>query len=444
MANTTLRLHRPVDEGRVLAFDRPWEGAFCAYVTVLHSADKYQLYYRGLARSDPDVNKNQVTCYAESTDGKVWTKPALNLFPHSDAGTSNIVLADASVSHNFCPFIDTRPGVAPGQRYKAVGGSQTTGLIAYASPDGAHWQKLRDAPVLTKEQIAESNVFDSQNVPFWSESERKYLLYYRVYKNHKRRIARVQSDDFLTWTNPTLMEYRHADQPAPIEELYTNQTHPYFRAPHIYVATAARFMLGRRVLTTQQAAAIHVDPKYFNDTSDAIFMTSRGGSVYDRTFMEAFVAPGIGAENWVSRTNYPALNVVQTGENEMSLYVNQNYGQPTAHLRRYSLRLDGFASVHGDYDGGEMLTHPLKFTGSQLFLNFSTSAAGGIRVELQDDRGAVIPGFALADCQELIGNEIERPVTWKGGDVTKLSGRSVRLRFVMHDADLFAMRFGTP
>ena len=47
----------------------------------------------------------------------------------------------------------------------------------------------------------------------------------------------------------------------------------------------------------------------------------------------------------------------------MSLYVNQNYGQPTAHLRRYSLRLDGFASVGADYDGGEMRTKPLTFSG---------------------------------------------------------------------------------
>ena len=30
---------------------------------------------------------------------------------------------------------------------------------------------------------------------------------------------------------------------GPVEQLYTNQTHPYFRAPHLYVGVAARFML---------------------------------------------------------------------------------------------------------------------------------------------------------------------------------------------------------
>jgi hypothetical protein len=240
------------------------------------------------------------------------------------------------------------------------------------------------------------------------------------------------------------MEYRRAPgaPEAPIEQLYTNQTHPYFRGSHLYIATAARFMLGRRVLTTQQAEAINVNPRYFNDTSDAVLMTSRGGDVYDRTFMEAFVSPGIGNENWTSRTNYPALNVVQTGPAEMSVYVNQNYGQPTAHLRRYSMRLDGFASVHADYDGGEMITKPLTFKGGTLLLNCATSAAGGIRVEVQDADGKPIPGFALEDCREVIGNDLERAVEWKGGEVGKHAGKPVRLRFVFKDADLFAMHFG--
>jgi len=70
-------------------------------------------------------------------------------------------------------------------------------------------------------------------------------------------------------------------------------------------------------------------------------MTTRGGSVYNRTFMEGFITPGIGLKNRVSRTNYPALNVVQTGPSEMSVFVNQDYAQPSAHLHRYSMRLDG-------------------------------------------------------------------------------------------------------
>lgn len=443
-----LRMQRPVDRGPVLAFDKPWEGPFSGYATVIHADGTYRAYYRGMGGGvTKDDDGRQVVCCAESEDGIRWTKPELGLFPRSGQPT-NIVLADAQgVAHNFAPFLDSRPGVSPDQKYKGVGGVHEQGLSAYASPDGLRWTRLGDGPVLTRRDVqvidgGDSYVFDSQNVAFWSVAEGRYLLYYRIFQGEARRIARVESDDFLTWRNPTLMEYRRDEGPVPVEQLYTNQTQPYFRAPHIYVATAARFMPGRRSLTERQARAIGVDLRYFHDVSDAVLMSSRGGGVYDRTFMEAFVAPGVGPENWTSRTNYPANNVVQTGPAEMSLYVNQNYGQPTAHLRRYSLRLDGFASVHADYDGGEMVTRPLTFQGARLLLNFATSAAGGVRVEVQDPDGTPIPGFALADCEELIGNDIERAATFAGGGLGGLVGRPVRLRFVMKDADLFALRFG--
>src|SRR5438105_3856896 len=47
LTKTELKLQRPVDRGHALDFDKPWEGVFCAYVTILHPGDKYQAYYRG-------------------------------------------------------------------------------------------------------------------------------------------------------------------------------------------------------------------------------------------------------------------------------------------------------------------------------------------------------------------------------------------------------------
>ena len=77
-----------------------------------------------------------------------------------------------------------------------------------------------------------------------------------------------------------------------------------------------------------------------------------------------------------------------------------------------------------------------------MTINYSTSAAGGIRVEIQDADGGAVGGYTLAECQEIIGDQIERVVSWKGGaDVSKLAGRPVRLRLVMKDADLYSIRF---
>lgn len=163
---------------------------------------------------------------------------------------------------------------------------------------------------------------------------------------------------------------------------------------------------------------------------------------YDRTFLEAFLRPGLGPRNWVSRTNYPALNVVETGPGEMSLYVNRHYGQATARVTRYALRLDGFASAHAGYAGGEVVTRPLRFRGRALEINYSTSAAGSVRVEIQDGSGRPLPGFTLADSREIVGDEIARTVSWRGGgDVSTLAGKPVRLRFALKDADLYSYRF---
>ncbi len=444
MEGTRLVMHHPVDEGEVMPFDRPWEGAFSAYVTVIRDGDLYRLYYRGMPQGHHDGSRQEVTCYAESNDGIHWHKPDLGLFEVHGTRHNNVVLAEAApVTHNFSPFLDTRPGVPAEERYKALGGTAHSGLIAWCSADGIHWKKMQQRPVLTWDDVPSVNgPFDSQNVSFWSEQEKKYLCYFRVWEEvagkKYRSVARAVSDDFLHWQQPVVMDFGN----TPREQLYTNQTAPYFRAPHIYISVAARFMPHRQVLTEEQARNLHVDPRYFRDCSDAVLMSSRGGNRYFRTFMEGFVRPGIGLDNWVSRSNYPALNIVPTGPEEMSLYLNQDYAQPTAHLHRYSLRTDGFVSVNAPYSGGTLTTRPFRFHGDTLFLNFSTSAAGYILVEILDEQGTPIPGYTKEEARELIGNEIDKAVPWPGDQtLSPLRGRTIRLRFFMKDADLYSFRF---
>jgi len=435
--NVSLALHEPKDEGPVFSFDKPWEGPFCGYATILKDSTQFQLYYRGLPEAGKDGSNTETSCYAESLDGISWTRPDLGIYKVSGTYDNNVILAnDAPFSHNFSPFLDTKPDIPETEKFKAVAGTKKTGLIAYRSADGIHWQKMQDEAIFTQ------GIFDSQNVVFWSQNENCYVCYFRSWTKEGysgiRTVSRSTSEDFLHWTDPVEMEF--GDRPK--EHLYTNQTHPYFRAPHIYIATAARFMPNRQVLTEEQANQLNVNPKYFKDCSDAVLMTSRGGNRYDRTFMEGFIRPGIGLENWVSRSNYPVLNVVQTGPEEMSLYVNQDYAQPTAHLHRYSLRIDGFTSLNAPYEGGEMITRPFRFTGDTLLLNFSTSAAGYIKVEMLDLQGNILAGYELENSKELIGNEIEKAVSWKGDpDLGELAGSPVRLRFVMKDADLYSLKF---
>jgi len=434
---TQLKLHEPHPAGVALRFDQPWEGSFTGYLTVLKDGDRFRMYYRGLATAGKDGSTNECTCYAESTDGMVWAKPQLGLFELFGTRSNNVVLAHAApFSHNFAPFLDTRPGIPASDKFKALAGTSHSGLVAFASGDGLRWHKLRDAPVLAK------GAFDSQNVAFWSEAESRYVAYFRTWTSGEfrgfRTVSRATSTNFLDWTSPVEMSLGD----TPREHLYTSQTHPYFRASHLYIATPMRFLPGRKALTDEQAAALGVGKGYSSDCADAVFMSSRGGNRYTRTFMEAFIRPGPDLGNWASRAGMTAQGVVPTSSIEMSLYKQAHYAQPSAHLIRYTLRTDGFASVNAPYRGGEMLTKPLKFSGRELVINFATSAAGSVKVELQDADGKPLPGFTLADAREQIGDEIERVVRWdSGADLSRLAGQPIRLRFVMKDADLYSLRF---
>ena len=99
-------------------------------------------------------------------------------------------------------------------------------------------------------------------------------------------------------------------------------------------------------------------------------------------------------------------------------------------------------SVQAPLAGGEMTTRLIRFNGSRLILNYSTSAAGSIRVEIRDEAGKPIPGYALDDCRELFGDSVEQVVGWtRTRDLSALSGRAVRLRIVLKDADLYSIRF---
>jgi hypothetical protein len=440
-----LQLHHPQFANLALRFDQPWEGCFVGYPTVIQDGDTVHLYYRGVPRVDGTAP--EVTCYASSRDGVTFARPDLGLYPVEGGGPSNIIRrGEGQGTHNFTPFLDRRPGVPAAERFKAlglVGWQGKSALGAFVSADGIRWQALRSEPVLTQ------GAFDSQNVAFWSEHEGCYLSYFRTWAGASdptefkgvRTISRMRSEDFVNWTDFEWMDYGRT-QP---EELYTNATAPYFRAPHLYLAFPKRFNPGRKTLADREVAEYGIVPQYAGEVSDGVFMSSRGGRHYTRTFMEAFLRPGRDRANWVSRSNMAAYGMTQTAPDELSLYYQHRYAQPGHYLARYTLRLDGFASLNGPYAGGEMVSRPLTFSGTRLVLNYATSGAGSIRIELQDAEGRPLPGHAMDEALTLFGDEIERTYSWKSGsDLAALVGTPVRLRVVLQDADLFSLRFATP
>jgi hypothetical protein len=438
--NVSLRMHEPERREVVFRFDAPWEGSQSGYVTVLKDGDRFRMYYRG----GGDLSTEEVTCLAESTDGIHWTRPSLGLYEFDGSKENNIVwIGDRksyAEAHNFTPFKDENPAASPEQRWKAVGlnrwldpaiNDHRMMLFALISPDGIHWKKLREEPIIRE------GSFDSQNIAFWDTERQEYVCYLRHGREGKRSIMRSTSPDFVNWSKPEWLGFGD----TPLEHFYTNAIIPYFRAPHIYLGFPMRFVPER---TTVGAEDTKVDA-----LSDAVFMSSRDGLHWDRTFMEAFIRPGLSRHNWGGGhgNNTPAWGILPTGEKEISIYWSENYGTheqawgKLPQVRRGTLRVDGFVSVSAPYSGGELVTRPMVFEGNRLVLNYSTSAVGSVRVEIQDADGKPIEGYALDDCPEIYGDEIERVVSWKGGsDIGRLAGRSIRLRFAMKDADLYSIR----
>ncbi|MEX0332482.1 MAG: hypothetical protein AB3N64_13775 [Puniceicoccaceae bacterium] len=412
MDGLRLKLHAPQ---LAPAPEQPLIGA---YTTVLKDGDRFRAWYRavipGYDGERYDGHPGELTCYAESMDGHDWTFPELDIHEVRGPQGGNVILAgQAPFSHNFSPFIDTRPDCPPNERYKAMSGVHAGGgLHAFVSADGIDWREAGNGPVITSEAFA----FDSQSSAFWSEAEGRYICYFRSWtlpEDGLRTISRTTSEDFLNWTPPVPM---HPNLPG--EHLYTNNTHPYFRAPHLYIALPTRFLPDR------------------GNSTDILFMTTRVGSDhYDRTFTEAFIRPGLDPARWGNRANYAALNVLPTGPDELSIW----HG-PSG--RRYTLRTDGFVSVHAGAEAGELLTKVLTFSGNQLVINASTSAAGSIRVEMQAVDGSPLDGFSLDDSEPFVGDAIEHVINWKGQDnLHQLIGKPVRIRFVLQEADLFSIRF---
>ncbi|MCF3650456.1 hypothetical protein [Synoicihabitans lomoniglobus] len=478
----TLRLHHPQPREIVLVHDAPWEGSGTGYHSVFQDGDRYRMYYKSwqinpLGEANRDLPRNPLfTGYAESDDGIHWRKPMLGLHEFNGSRDNAIMMVsgpqdgvELDAGHPAL-FKDTNPAAPAESRYKALFRSKGEhGLLAYQSPDGLHWSPMSLDPVIT------DGAFDSQNLAFWDGARGEYRAYWRYFDeetedsryNGVRGIRTATSTDFLHWENQADLQYPG----APPTHLYTNQIKPYHRAPHLLLGFPARYVdrgygdageLDNAERISRWSAALHELPeaehrvmrsmaseRYGSALTDSLLMASRDGVTFKR-WDEAFLRPGIERPGtWHYGQQYLAWHLVETASPlegappELSMYAVESYWTDnSSELRRYTLRLDGFVSVHAPQAGGQLVTQPIRFSGNELTLNYATSAAGTVRVEIRDAAGKALPGFALEDCDPLFGDTLDRVVRWQGStDVSALADRDIQLVFEVSDGDLFSYQF---
>lgn len=433
-----LKLSQPERREVAMTFDAAWESPTAFPQSVIQDGSVVRLYYRACSPDSRD-SSIQGSAMAESHDqGYSFTRPALGRVAWEGSDRNNF-LSIGPTPQVPPVFRDTNPDCPPQELFKGIA-AHWKEAYAMASPDGIDWRMLGNGP------LKMSGTFDTVNTAFWDPFSRCYRSYTRFFYHLNensteanvlgqeatvvRSIQSSRSRDFLRWTRP--VPNRYPDCLGEIQ-LYTNATLLCPDASRLYLAFPNRYVQHRMI-----------DPDHGHPgVNDALFMCSRDGISWTR-FSEAWVRPGLDPLNWTDRNNYPVWGIVQTSPTEWSMYISEHYRHERlpGRIRRLSIRPHGFVSVHAGSAPGGFLSCPLVPGPGELRLNFSTSAAGGIRVGVVDADGTEIPGHGLNDMEEIYGDELDRVVRWRDGrSIGSLAGgRPLRLVFSLREADLFALR----
>jgi hypothetical protein len=417
---------------RCIVAERPWEGhRVCAYNSVVEDSGIYKMWYDAIANDG-----SRWLCYATSTDGVHWDKPALGIVEFDGSKDTNIVFPLEKRSHEpGCVVLDTNPDRAPDARYKMVcsyDGPGGFGTYVYVSADGLHWSPISDKPSF--------RASDTGNIAFWDDRIGKYVAYIRTWAPG-RGVGRCETDDLRDFGKEQIVLARD-DLDPPDVDLYTNAAVKYPFADNVYLLFPSAYFH-------------YPEPpvgKFSNDGPlDIRLAVSRDGVHFTVPDRSPYIRLGVkGAFD--DSAMYMATGMIRRGAELWQYYggydfthgaYNMGRDKFTGVISRVVQRLDGFVSADAPYGGGELTTVPIIFSGKRLELNVETSVAGSARVEILDGAGKPVPGFTLAEADVIKGNYIDGVASWQGrDDVGALAGKPIQLRFVLRDAKLYAFRFG--
>ncbi len=459
---TEFRLHHMTKRECVATFEGEAGGDDCHYLSTFYDGKKYRMYVNNVASKrykERTIPRCGTLNYLESDDGLHWEKPDLGIREVNGSKHNNFLMSleefpEGKGIDGFRVMLDTNPDCKEGEEYKAMVNTDDK-LYVYTSPDAVNFTK--------KYLVTAPGQYDSINTLIYDNYIKKYRCYYRAYHPSSipathawyRDIRLTESTDLVNWTAPVRINFNdYMDW-----QLYTNGISRYYRADHIYVGFPARYV-ERGVnewLPNHDALKNSEFRKDLFKTanqsrcataqSDTLFMTSRDGVNWTR-YNDAFLTAGPeDGRNWLYGSAYNSNEFIETKspyegcDNELSLFVGENRwtGIP-GEIYRYSIRLDGFVSQHANWDAswGEpgIVTKPFIFDGKDLFINFSTSAYGGVKIDLRS-----LKENRSIESAEMFGDATNRKIIWMNGSPAEFAGQPVVMTFHMHDADVYSFKF---
>jgi hypothetical protein len=455
--------HRPVDHGTnpLLApeTDAEMDDGFCPVAAPFSDGCFYDPR-DGLFKAWYMAGWCNGTALATSEDGIHWQRPELDVVP----GT-NLVLPPSDLRRDGVSVWIDHETPDPSQRYRmflfarrgAIGGDLEgiAGGLLLTSPDGIHWDR-RPRTILG---TGDNDTF------YYDPFRAKWVFTVRQVDRPTRRLSdptvvvpgRARSyweaDDFdvpvdgwdgaAFWLGADNRDRMRADYEIGEE-------------PQIYKLDAVGYeslMLGLIGVHYGPDNALCAEGGYPKLTEMQLAF-SRDGFHWDRGNRETFIgAEPHDAGSWKRGYVHSVGGVCMIVGDRLHFYYTAFRGDESkgakyegagvlwsgmyanGSMGLATLRRDGFASMGSD---GTLLTRPVTFTGSHLFVNLA-AAQGEVRVEVCDLEGGALPGLSRAACRPLSVDGTRQIVRWGAGeDLRQLAGRPVRFRFFLERAELYA------
>lgn len=403
---------------------------------------KFKMWYlAGAGSLYKDDKQAFYTGYAESSDGKTWVKPTLDVY-----GNTNIVdTCNRDAATIWLDKLETDPA----KRYKMFNvlrrpSDRRWQYVLKYSSDGIHWS----------EGIAQSGDIYDRSSAFYNPFSGVWVLSMRYptpvssrsrsyIENPDPELAvslahRISSEfadkNVVYWFTPSDKEPRNPDYPEVDPGIYNFDAIPY-----------ESIMLG--MYSVWQGPENYVCARDSIQKKNEIFLGySRDGFHFSRQSFKPFMANDRreGAWNWGNMQSVNGVPLV-VGD---SLYfyssgrrLNKIMWDSFTSTGLATLRRDGFVSMHADAKGGYLITEPISFDGNYLFVNVDIKGRKSqLSVEVLDADGNALPEFSGKNAAALKGiDSTKAMITWgDGAELSKLHGQTVRLRFNLTNGDLYA------
>ena len=414
----------------VLIPDKPWEGVGTVFQIVHRdeTTGRFRMWYAGHVRfkMPSGTSVRFPALYAESADGITWEKPELGLHEFEGSKANNIVIP----AGNLYGLIDPDPA----RKYKAIVWHEPDyvpreGYFLYTSPDGIHWTRERDEPLvkslvggyaLPQTGIGDTSVFR------WDRILKKYICDVKfVLPGVFRCRGIMESDDLIHWTRP-----RMTFHPDAIDEA---DSQVYGHLGFCYENLWIGFL---RMMHTERTG--------WKQTTVEL-TTSRDGRHWTRVAKrEDFI--GLGTPNaWDADYHDPPWDPIPIGDELWIYYRSVNRGPKETNpnvghaIGLAKLRRDGFVSMTAEATPGALVTRPLTFDGDSLFINAEVGERGSVKVAVLDSESEPVAGYTLGDAIPIQTGGIEIPVRWKKAErYTLESERHIRLKFELQNAKLYS------